>query len=142
MNQNSQKPQGISQAPAPEGMGTDVSNHRKLLVSVLQLRNAGRAIPRYQHAFPKPFTGVLTAGEEHVTALNRRALVAVLRDPTTGAYVDGLPPLWDARVVRVSQDEMIWTGLEGALIAASEVVVAQAWRVQIVSIATCDPTAF
>ena len=136
MNQNSQTPRGITELASSNGAELDEPSSRKLLVAVLQLRNAGRAIPRYQHAFPKPYFGVLTADEEYVPALNRRAFVAVLRDPATGALVDGLPVLWDARVVRMAPDEMIWTGLEGALIGASEVVVAQAWRVQVVDIAS------
>ena len=138
MNQNSHSPQGITDLTPTTGADQEPTS-TKVLVAVLQLRTAGRAIPRYQHAFPKPYIGVLTAEEEYVRALNRRAFVAVLRDPTTGALIDGLPPLWDARVVRMAEDEMIWTGLEGTLIGASEAVVAQAWRVKILRITPSTP---
>ena len=111
-----------------------IDNPRKLVVTVLKLRESGRAIPRYQHAFPKTFRGVITADEEHVPALNRRSLVAILRDPETGAAIDGIAPLWDARVIRATADEWVWSGIEVAYVGTIEVAVAQTWRVQAVSL--------
>ena len=106
-----------------------IDSTRKLIVTVTKLRDSGRAIPRYQHAFPKTFQGVITADEEHVPALKRRALVAILRDPETGSAIDGIAPLWDARVIRATADEWVWSGIEGAYVGTIEVVVAQTWRV-------------
>lgn len=106
----------------------------KLIVAVLRTRDAGWLIPRYQHAFAQPPQGVLILKEEMVVVLNRHAFVATLRDPDTGAAVVGLPPLIDARVIRASADEWIWTGFERVMSGLREADCVQTWVVRAVSL--------
>ena len=115
---------------------------RKLIVAVLKMRDAGWVIPRYQHAFPRRLQGVLTLQEEQVPSLNRSAYVATLRDPATGAPVDGLAPLIDARLIRALADEWIWTGMEHVLVGLRECDCAQTWQVRLVALESPDQIAF
>ena len=109
---------------------------KKLIVGVLQMRKEGWLIPRYQHAFPRLSRGVLTLQEERVPVLNRCAYVATLRDPLSGAPVEGIQPLLDARVVRVLSDEIILTGIERVTVGLRECDCAQTWQVRLMSLDT------
>ena len=100
---------------------------KKLIVAVVRLRDAGRVIPRHNLAFVAPLRGVLTLREEPVPALNRHALIATLCDPDTGAGIDGLTPLIDARLVRAMADEWVLTGFERVMIGMQECDCAQTW---------------
>lgn len=111
---------------------------KKLIVAVLKMREAGWIIPGYQHAFPRLLQGVLTLQEERVPSINRSAFVATLRDPDTGAPIDGMAPLIDARVVRVLADEWILTGMEHVLVGLRECDCAQTWQVRFVALQTLD----
>ena len=107
---------------------------KKLIVAVVCLRIAGRAVPKHNLAFTQPFRGVLTLDEQRVPALNRHALVAMLRDPTTGAPVDGIAPLIDARVVRATADEWVVTGFERIDDGMQERDCAQSWLARMESL--------
>lgn len=98
-----------------------------LIVDVVRLRDTGRVIPKHNLAFTPPFRGVLTIHEQPVPALHRHALVATLRDPDTGAGIDGLTPLIDVRVVRAMADEWVLTGFERVTIGMQECDCAQSW---------------
>lgn len=104
--------------------------NRKLIVTVIKLRDAGRTVPRYQRAFATPAHGILTLNEAQVSSLNRHALVATLRDPDTGAAVTGVESLIDARLIRATSDEWVLTGFERVLIGMHECDCAQTWVVR------------
>lgn len=108
---------------------------KKLIVAVVRLRDAGRTIPRHNLAFVEPLRGVLTIQEESVPTLNRHALIATLRDPATGAPVDGLPSLVDVRVVRALADEWALTGFERVTVGMQECDFAQSWLARMVQLA-------
>lgn len=107
---------------------------KKLIVAVLKMREAGWIIPGYQHAFPHLLQGVLTLQEERVPSINRSAIVATLRDPSSGAPVEGVAPLIDARVIRVLADEWILTGMEHVLVGLRGCDCAQTWQVRFVEL--------
>ena len=103
---------------------------KKLIVTVVTLREGGRVLPRYQHAFRSVARGILTLNEAQISALNRHALVATLRDTDTGAAVAGIEPLLDARLIRATSDELVLTGFERVQIGLHECDCAQTWLVR------------
>lgn len=107
---------------------------KKLIVNVLKMRDGGWPYPRYQHAFAAPAQGVLYVQEESILRLNRHALVATLRHPDSGLPVEGLSPLIDARIIRATADEWVWTGIEHVMVGIKECDCAQTWVVRAVSL--------
>ena len=103
----------------------------KLHVSVYCLRTAGVAFPQHNLAFVKPRLGILLLNDEHVPELHRHSLVARLVDPATGAQVEGLARLIDARLVRMMSDELVVTGIERVADGLTTRDCAQSWLVQI-----------
>lgn len=103
---------------------------KKLIVAVVTLREGGRTVPRYQHAFRSAIRGILTLNETQISALNRHALVATLRDLDSGAAVAGIEPLIDARLIRATSDEWVLTGFERVQIGMHECDCAQTWLVR------------
>ena len=112
---------------------------KKLIVAVVRLRDAGKVVPRYTLAFSAPYRGVLTLADEHVPSLNRHSLVAILRDPDSGAPIDGLCPLVDARIVRATADEWVLTGFERVILNMDERDCAQSWVVRMESLVDALP---
>ncbi len=104
---------------------------KKLIVAIVKVREAGRTIPRHNLAFTPPYRGILNINEERISALNRHALIATLRDPQSGELVPGLNPLVDARLIRATCDEWILTGFERVMLNLQESDCAQSWIVRI-----------
>lgn len=79
---------------------------------LLRVRKAGWLIPKYQHAFGRHPIGQLRVGEEYIPELHRHTIMARLLTPETGTPVDGVPPLWDVRLLHWSCDVITLTGTE------------------------------
>lgn len=104
----------------------------KLIVQVRRLRQDGWTLPRHRLAFGPPAEGIFSLREELVQALHRHTRVAMLLDAHTLAPVAGIPPLYDAALLRATADEWVVTGFERIERGVQMVDVAQTWLVALV----------
>lgn len=100
---------------------------RKLIVKVMRVRSEGKILPSFRLRLNHCPTGVLTIREEWVPSLSRHLEVARLRDRTTDQEVEGIGPLYDAKLLRFEADRVIVTGWERVQQLLGEIDVAQTW---------------
>ena len=83
----------------------------RMLVRLHRLRERGWPIPKYQFAFKPPTLGELTLFEVKDDLLNRHTRMAKLT-AISGRRELLAPPLLDAQLVELSQERMVFSGIE------------------------------
>ena len=95
-------------------------------LAVICLRNKGRRIPKWQLHRAQRLIGQLTIVEEHDKVMHRTTRVARVIGFERRA-VDHLPPLFDATLIWMNNDQMALTGFERDDSSGSQVDYAQTW---------------
>jgi hypothetical protein len=95
-------------------------------VAVITLREKGRPIPKWQLHRAERHDGHLTIREEHDKALHRTCRIA--RVVKVNRFAENLlPPLFDATLIWMSNDQMAITGFERDTSTGSLTDYAQTW---------------
>ena len=95
-------------------------------LAVICLRNKGRRIPRWQLHRAQRLIGQLTIVEERDKVLHRTTRVARVIAFERRA-VDLLPPLFDATLIWMNNDQMALTGFERDDASGGQIDYAQTW---------------
>lgn len=82
-----------------------------MIIRLQRLRERGRPIPKYQHAFKSLVEGELLVFEERDSVLNRHTRLAKIVNPATYASV-GVPPLLDVQIVGMTREFISLSGIE------------------------------
>jgi len=117
---------GVSLYPTLRQHCMSVQYDPSMLWDVVRSRDEGKLIPNWQWGRLAAHRGRILVEQRHLQMLHRSSMVATLIQPTKP-----LPDLWDAHLVKLTENYMVFAGYE-RVIDALELIhdYAQTWVVR------------